>query len=418
MPAREPPEPFPVRFYLVAMIFIVFDIEIVFLYPYAVIHQGARRLRAGRDDRLLGPRVRHVRVPHRQPRPRLGSRLRRERPVADGVGGAPGPDDHPPGRPRGPRRRRGRPPDALEMTRASRASTTTSSPARSRLVRWARRMSLMPATFGLACCAIEMMGTGGAHDDIARFGMETFRASPRQADLMIVAGRVRQKMAPVLRQVYDQMMEPKWVLRMGVCASSGGMFNNYALVQGVHQIVPVASLRPGLPARARDAASTPSTPSTRRSATGRSCAAGPRPVCGRPAHGRPSATARPGRCLKHAGQMISWRVAKTTSSEVPEGARGCLEKADDAGAEAAERCAKDPTNPRSSPSPGGRGETTVPHPPREALADPGPGPARRPGPGSCASTSPPSTTWPTPAVRVLPEGRLRPSASRSWSLLI
>ncbi|NLE18038.1 MAG: NADH-quinone oxidoreductase subunit B [Propioniciclava sp.] len=115
------------------------------------------------------------------------------------------------------------------------------------LVRWARKSSLMPATFGLACCAIEMMGAGGAHYDLARFGMEVFRASPRQADLMIVAGRVSQKMAPVLRQVYDQMMEPKWVISMGVCASSGGMFNNYAIVQGVDQIVPVDVYAPGCP---------------------------------------------------------------------------------------------------------------------------------------------------------------------------
>ena len=115
------------------------------------------------------------------------------------------------------------------------------------LVRWARRSSLMPATFGLACCAIEMMGTGGSHYDLARFGMEVFRASPRQADILIVAGRVSQKMAPVLRQVYDQMMEPKWVISMGVCASSGGMFNNYAIVQGVDQVVPVDVYAPGCP---------------------------------------------------------------------------------------------------------------------------------------------------------------------------
>ena len=95
-----------------------------------------------------------------------------------------------------------------------------------------RAGSLWPATFGLACCAIEMMATAGPRFDIARFGMERFSATPRQADLMIVAGRVSQKMAPVLRQVYDQMAEPKWVLAMGVCASSGGMFNNYAVVQG------------------------------------------------------------------------------------------------------------------------------------------------------------------------------------------
>jgi NADH-quinone oxidoreductase subunit B len=115
------------------------------------------------------------------------------------------------------------------------------------LVNWARSRSSWPASFGLACCAIEMMATGAAHYDLSRFGMEVFRASPRQADIMIVAGRVSQKMAPVLRQVYDQMMEPKWVISMGVCASSGGMFNNYAIVQGVDQVVPVDVYAPGCP---------------------------------------------------------------------------------------------------------------------------------------------------------------------------
>jgi NADH-quinone oxidoreductase subunit B len=114
---------------------------------------------------------------------------------------------------------------------------------------YVRKGSLWPATFGLACCAIEMMAAGGPRFDIARYGMEVFRASPRQADLMIVAGRVSQKMAPVLRQIYDQMPGPKWVIAMGVCASSGGMFNNYAIVQGVDHIVPVDIYLPGCPPR-------------------------------------------------------------------------------------------------------------------------------------------------------------------------
>src|SRR6476661_4492257 len=117
------------------------------------------------------------------------------------------------------------------------------------VVNWSRKSSLWPATFGLACCAIEMMATGAGRYDLARFGMEVFRASPRQADLMIVAGRVSQKMAPVVRQIYDQMPEPKWVIAMGVCASSGGMFNNYAIVQGVDHIVPVDMYLPGCPPR-------------------------------------------------------------------------------------------------------------------------------------------------------------------------
>jgi NADH-quinone oxidoreductase subunit B len=115
------------------------------------------------------------------------------------------------------------------------------------LVRWSRMRSCWPATFGLACCAIEMMAAGGAHYDLARYGMEVFRASPRQADLMIVAGRVSQKMAPVLRTIYDQMVEPKWVISMGVCASAGGMFTNYAILQGVDTIVPVDVYVPGCP---------------------------------------------------------------------------------------------------------------------------------------------------------------------------
>jgi NADH-quinone oxidoreductase subunit B len=118
-----------------------------------------------------------------------------------------------------------------------------------KLVNWSRKSSTWGATFGLACCAIEMMAAGAAHYDLGRWGMEVFRASPRQADLMIVAGRVSQKMAPVLRQIYDQMAEPRWVISMGACASSGGMFNNYAIVQGVDHVVPVDMYLPGCPPR-------------------------------------------------------------------------------------------------------------------------------------------------------------------------
>ncbi len=117
------------------------------------------------------------------------------------------------------------------------------------LINWARGNSLWPAQFGLACCAIEMMSTAASRYDMARFGMEVYRASPRQSDVMIVAGRVSQKMAPVLKTIYDQMLEPKWVVAMGDCSSSGGIYNNYAVIQGVDKIVPVDVYVAGCPPR-------------------------------------------------------------------------------------------------------------------------------------------------------------------------
>lgn len=118
-----------------------------------------------------------------------------------------------------------------------------------KLINWARGNSLWPAQFGLACCAIEMMSTAGSKYDIARFGMEVFRASPRQSDVMIVAGRLSQKMAPILKTVYDQMLDPKYVIAMGDCSSCGGIYNNYAIIQGVDKIVPVDIYIAGCPPR-------------------------------------------------------------------------------------------------------------------------------------------------------------------------
>jgi NADH-quinone oxidoreductase subunit B len=135
--------------------------------------------------------------------------------------------------------------DELEKYVEERVMATTLEKA----ANWARGNAFMPATFGLACCAIEMMAMVAARVDIARFGFEAFRASPRQADLLIISGRISIKMAPVIRRIYDQMLEPKWVISMGACASSAGMFNNYALVQGADRFIPVDVYVPGCPPR-------------------------------------------------------------------------------------------------------------------------------------------------------------------------
>ncbi|MBT3240820.1 MAG: NADH-quinone oxidoreductase subunit B [Chloroflexi bacterium] len=117
------------------------------------------------------------------------------------------------------------------------------------MVNWGRTRAMWPLGFGLACCAIEMMATQAPNYDLSRFGMELLRASPRQADLLLVSGRLSRKMAPVLRKLYDQMPDPKWVLAMGDCASCGGVFNNYAIVQGIDEIVPVDVYVAGCPPR-------------------------------------------------------------------------------------------------------------------------------------------------------------------------
>ncbi len=226
---------FTVSFYLTAMLFIVFDIEIVFLYPLAVELNAlgwfaffeflifvailaVAYVYIWRKGRSTG--ANEAAQAEATARPPVGARC-------SGVGASPGVFEQ-----------------EVESIEDALGLTTLE-----KAVAWAQTKSMWPDTFGLACCAIEMMSIVSSRYDIARFGMEAFRSSPRQADLLIVSGRVTHKMAAPLRQVYDQMLEPKWVIAMGACASSGGMFNNYTILQGVDKIVPVDIHVPGCPPR-------------------------------------------------------------------------------------------------------------------------------------------------------------------------
>ena len=218
-----------VKFYLVAMIFLLFDIEIAFLYPWALAFRDARVARLHSDCHVLRDSLRRLRLRLAEGRARLG------------------PGGSPPAR----TGRSGKWRSAMATTDHDHGLDPELPFLTTKfewLVQWARRSAIWPAQFGLACCAIEMMAMAASRYDIARFGAEVFRGSPRQSDLMIVAGRLSRKMAPAMRRVYDQMPDPKWVISMGACASVGGVFDNYAIVQGVDQVVPVDVYRPRLPA--------------------------------------------------------------------------------------------------------------------------------------------------------------------------
>ena len=237
---------FGVSFYMIAMLFILFDIEVVFLYPVGVILNSAssvfvlveildlRRPAAGRA---------RVRVAQRSARLEVRrEKLRAALPLEE---------------PRTPEELRVRQLRARDLLRGdlegadldAHVEDSVLATTLDKAMRWGRANSIFPATFGLACCAIEMMSIVSPRYDVARFGAENMRASPRQADMLILSGRVAIKMAPVVRRIYDQMLEPKWVIAMGACSSSGGMFSNYAVVQGADKFMPVDVHVPGCPPR-------------------------------------------------------------------------------------------------------------------------------------------------------------------------
>ena len=216
-PIHDARRRFDVRFYLVAIAFLVFDVELLFLYPWAVASRNPAGHRRGRGAAAGGeprPGVRRSDDVHRAAGGRLRLRL-----AERGL------------------------PMAIELPENVVVSKLDE------LASWCRKNSLWPMPFATACCGIELMATGASRHDLARFGAEVFRFSPRQCDLMIVAGRVVMKMLPVLQRIWQQMHEPKWCISMGACASTGGVFDTYSVVQGIDRFIPVDMYVPGCPPR-------------------------------------------------------------------------------------------------------------------------------------------------------------------------
>ena len=254
-PIGDARQRFDVRYYLVAIVFLLFDVELLFLYPWAVAQWSAGTADGG--DRRRGRRCRVAGIPAEfrglvfceimvfivDPGGGVCLRLA-ERGVRMAIGhpdrAAGSPSRTCPVRvvPDGASR-----PDALEVPENTILTTLDS------VVNWCRKYSLWPMPFATACCGIELMAVGASRFDIARFGAEVMRFSPRQCDLMIVAGRVAMKMMPVLQRIWLQMPEPKWCISMGACASTGGIFDTYAVVQGIDRFIPVDVYIPGCPPR-------------------------------------------------------------------------------------------------------------------------------------------------------------------------